>query len=107
MLTKEEIHNFAVKWLDKFRDQNINYLGLIDHNFSDECNALGFKMDLGNMFIEKYGDAFCNYEVLNNIIDEVNDIQLLGSAIYSRIDYFSNLEEKERISEPQNRTWFI
>lgn len=107
MLKMEEIHNFAVKWLDKFRDQNINYLELIDHNFCAECNALGFKTDLGNMFIEKYGDAFCNYEVLNNIIDEVNDIQLLGSAIYSRIDYFSNLEEKERISEPQNRTWFI
>jgi hypothetical protein len=67
-----------------FVTRKINYIELVDHYMADDCNALGFKMDCGNAFSERYGKAVNDYEELNKVIDEVNDIELLGSAIYSR-----------------------
>jgi len=34
---------------------------------ADDCKALGFKMDCGNAFTEKYGSAFNDYEELDKI----------------------------------------
>ena len=47
----KQIHDFAVKWCDKFRDQNINYIDLVDHYMADDCAALGFEMDCGHVFL--------------------------------------------------------
>ena len=104
----KQIHDFAVKWCDKFRDQNINYIDLVDHFMADDCAALGFEMDCGHAFSEKYGQAVSNHEVLDRIIDDITDIPLLGSAIYSRWRYFNHWAYTgEEILEPQNRAWFI
>ena len=104
----KQIHNFAVKWRDKFRDQNINYIELVDHWMADDCAALGFEMDCGRAFSEKYEQAANNYEALEKIIDKVKDISLLGSAIYSRWRYFNHWAYSgAEILEPQNREWFI
>ena len=48
------IHDFAVKWVDKFKDQQINYIELVDHYMADDCAALGFKMDCGLAFGRMY-----------------------------------------------------
>jgi hypothetical protein len=86
----KQIYDFGVKWCDKFRDQNINYVELVDHWMADDCAALGFEMDCGHAFSEKYGKAANNYEALDRIIDDVKDIPLLGSAIYSQWRYFNH-----------------
>ena len=83
MADMKQVHDFAIKWCDKFRDQKINYIELVDHHMADDCDALGFEMDCGKSFEETYGAAVHNYEELDNIIDTVTDIKLLGSAIYS------------------------
>ena len=70
----KQIHDFAVKWCDKFRDQNINYIDLVDHFMADDCAALGFEMDCGHAFSERYGQAANNHEALNRILDDVTDI---------------------------------
>ena len=85
----EQVHLFATKWIEKFRDQKISYIGLVDHYLADDCQALGFQMDCGHAFSEKYGDAASSCDALNRIIDEVTDIKLLGSAIYSQWRYFN------------------
>lgn len=104
----KQIHDFAVKWCDKFQDQNINYIELVDHFMADECAALGFEMDCGHAFSEKYGQAANDHEELNKIIDEVTDIPLLGSAIYSQWRYFSHWAyDGAEILQPENRSWFI
>ena len=104
----KQIHDFAVKWCDKFRDQNINYIDLVDHYMADDCAALGFEMDCGHAFSEKYGQAANNHEALNRIIYDVTDIPLLGSAIYSQWRYFNHWAyDAAEILEPQNRAWFI
>lgn len=38
---------FCRKWLEKFRDQKIDYKELVDHYLADDCEALGFQMDCG------------------------------------------------------------
>ena len=86
----KQVHDFATKWVDKFRDQKINYIELVDHYMADDCEALGFQMDCGHAFSEKYGNAASKYDELNRIIDEVSDIGLLGSAIYSQWRYFNH-----------------
>lgn len=104
----KQIHDFAVKWCDKFRDQNINYIDLVDHYMADDCAALGFEMDCGHAFSERYGQAANNHEALDSIIDDVTDISLLGSAIYSQWRYFNHWAyDAAEILEPQNRAWFI
>lgn len=40
----KQVHDFATKWVDKFRDQKINYIELVDHYMADDCEALGFQM---------------------------------------------------------------
>ena len=108
MAEMKQIHDFAVKWYDKFRDQNINYIELVDHWMSDDCAALGFEMDCGHAFSERYGQAANNHEALDRIIDDVTDIPLLGSAIYSQWRYFNHWAyDGTAILEPQNRAWFI
>ena len=104
----KQIHDFAVKWCDKFRDQNINYIDLVDHFMADDCAALGFEMDCGHAFSERYGQAANNNEALDRIIDDVTDIPLLGSAIYSQWRYFNHWAyDAAEILAPQNRAWFI
>lgn len=101
------IREFAIKWCRKFRDQNINYIELVDHYMADDCATLGFEMDCGHAFSEKYGNAANDCEALDAIIGQVTDIQLLGSAIYSRWRYFNHWAYSgEEILEPQNRSWF-
>lgn len=102
-----QVLDFSTKWCEKFRDKNINYIELVDHYMADDCAALGFEMDCGHAFSEKYGNAAHDCEALDTIIGQVTDIQLLGSAIYSRWRYFNHWAYSgEEILEPQNRAWF-
>lgn len=108
MAEMKQIHDFAVKWCDKFRDQNINYIELVDHFMADDCDALGFEMDCGKAFEKAYGNAVYDQRELDKIIDDVTDISLIGSAIYSRWRYFNHWAYTgEEILESNNRAWFI
>ena len=108
MADMKQIHEFAVKWFGKFRDKNTNYIELVDHYMADDCESLGFVMDCGHAFAEKYGNAASNCEALERIINQVTDIQLLGSAIYSQWRYFNHWAYSgEEILEQQNREWFL
>ena len=87
------VHTFAEKWLEKFKDDNTNYIELVDHYFADDCSELGFEMDCGNAFSEKYGAAVNDSNALKQIIDTVDDIPLLGSAVYSQWRYFNHWDD--------------
>ena len=102
-----QVHEFAIKWCDKFRKTEINYIELVDHYMADDCEALGFEMDCGHAFSEQYGKAAYDAETLECIIGEVTDISLLGSAIYSRWRYFNHwVYSGSEILEPENLAWF-
>ena len=108
MSSTKQIYDFAIKWSAKFQDRNTWYLALADHFIADECAALGFEMDCGNAFEREYGRAVFDYNELNNIIDNITDIPLLGSAIYSRWRYFNHWAcSGDEILKDDNRMWFI
>ena len=103
-----EIYDFAMKWCDKFRDPKIEYTELIGSAMADDCTALKFEMEGGKAFRNRYGDATFKEEALKKIIDEVTDIPLLGSAIFSRWRYFNHWADSgEAILKPENRAWFL
>ena len=57
---------------------------------------------------EKFERAVYDARALDTIIENVNDISLLGSAIYSRWRYFNHwaYDAADILSMP-NRSWFI
>lgn len=104
---KKRIYDFAVTWRNKFKDMNIDYLELADHYMGDDFEAQGFKMDDGESFSNLYGAAVYDHEELRKIIDDVNDIDVLASAIYSRWHYFNHWANSgKEIIAPENRDWF-
>lgn len=108
MADMRQLHEFAIKWLEKFKDPNTSDIEVGEHYMGDECRVLGFEMDCGHAFEEKYGLAVNNSEELSRIIDRVDDIPLLGSAIYSQWRYYSHWAySPAEILEPKNREWFI
>ena len=106
--SKKDIHAFAIKWVEKFSDSTIDYIEFVDCYMADDCEALGFKMDCGSSFSEIYGKAVFDYEELKLIINQISDISLLGSAIYSRWRYFNHWAyDAASILEEKNRKWFL
>lgn len=102
----EQIHHFAIKWLDQFQKSNVNYESIFEgSNMADDCRALGFEMDCGQAFSETYGRAVSDYKELKKIIHEVTDVSLLGSAIFSRWRYFNHWSESGFTDA--DREWFV
>ena len=104
----EQIREFAVKWCNKFKDPNIDYIELVGPYMGDDCDELDFEIDGGCAFEKEYGLAVNNSKELRRIIKRVKDVPLLGSAIYSRWRYFNHWAYSgAEILEPENRAWFI
>lgn len=99
MPANEDVNAFAVKWFDKFRDIKTVSHEVEDPAFADECFSLGFEMDCGKAFETAYPDmkAFSDYRELDKIIDSIDDIHLLGCALFSRWRYFTHWAGPARI----------
>lgn len=107
-MARKDIYEFAVKWSEKFREPDISYIELADYYLADDFSSLGFEMDCGEAFEEKYGRAVCDAKTLDSIIENIDDIALLGSAIYSRWRYFNHwAHDAVDILSESNRSWFI
>lgn len=90
MADRKQIHDFAVKWCDKFRSPNINYMELADCNMADDCDALGFKMDCGHAFSEKYGNAANNHEALDRLALLSGDNPFIFRGTLNKMQIISN-----------------
>ena len=103
---ERHIHSFAVRYLDMFNDPQVNYLEL-ESNLGEACQRLGFDMDAGESFIKQYSkEAFYNADVLEQIIDKVDSVKLLGNGIFSRWRYITHWAESSLLSE-DNKKWFL
>lgn len=38
-----EIYEFALEWLEKFKNPNVVYTRIIDRSFKENCEKLGFE----------------------------------------------------------------
>lgn len=106
-----KIHEFAMNWFDIFRNNNTTDMEIVENqSFADDCFSFEFKMDCGeaitNAFPEK--NVFNDWQELDKVIDSIDDVQLIGSAIFSKWRYFNHWAGAgESITDAANRAWFI
>ncbi len=107
MAELNRIHNFAKKWLGEFKNPMVSYEKLVSNNFGEEYSELGFQVYCGHIFTEKCG-KINDSKVFKEALKDITDINLLGSAIYSKWNYFySWAYSGAEILEDKNREWFI
>lgn len=107
MKENKKVYDFAIKWLNKFKDKTLSYKEFTNNQMGKKCSELGFQVYCGHTFLEKYG-KINNLENFKKIIEELEDINLLGSTIYSKWSYFGTWVYNElEIIEDKNREWFI
>ncbi|MFZ7119517.1 MAG: hypothetical protein ACOWWH_01020 [Eubacteriaceae bacterium] len=107
MEKEKEVHEFAVKWFEKYRSPKTKE-SEVEEGFSEECISLGFEMDCVKAFEATYKDtnALKDYAALDRIINQVHDINLLGSAIFSQWRYVTHWAETGLLNH-EYREWFI
>lgn len=104
----QQLIEFCNKWIITFKDIKVDKYYILEGSFGDECKYLKFKMDCGESFISKYKIAYDDNSELRKIIKEITDIDLLGSALFSKWRYYNHWADSyDDILLPKNRTWFI
>ena len=78
--TKKHINFF----LTEFGTAESKYRFFDTDSFSNDCRALGFEMDCGNAFIAALGENAWSSKGLRLSIDRIEDVNLIGSALYSK-----------------------
>ena len=107
MPNKNEIHDFAVKYYNLYFCPQ-TALREVEKGFSEQCSALGFKMDCGKRFIGFFSnEAFYKNEELEKIINEIDDVDLLGSAIFSHWKAVTHWGYTDYLLDENHRPWFI
>lgn len=104
-----QIHEFINRFSELLNDNAVPLVEIRDNpEIGDGFLELGFSMDCGNSFVEKYGkDAFKNPEELEKIIDSEGDIQLIGSAVFSKWRYYNHWSmDGESIRDQEPLHWF-
>jgi len=110
MFRNIEIHEFALLWINKFKDETLTGNDLAgDVSFADACFSFGFEINKYDTFCELYSlNILNNYCELQKIIDEIDDVDLLGSLIFSNWRYYNHWAyDCEEITKPEVRSWFI
>ncbi len=107
MADQNAIHAYASKWYYQFQNTHIPLRELLDGSMLDEGLALGFEMDCGHAFCERYPQAFHDFEALQSVIGGITDIPLLGSAVISQYCYHTHWGIPENILNSENRIWFL
>lgn len=101
-----KIHEFAVEYEALYSDPETRSRD-VEANFDSKCFAFGFEMDCGARFMKAFSEkAFYSNEELMKNIDSIEDIDLLGSAIFSHWRYVTHWTQTDLI-DTTNRPWFI
>lgn len=104
LATPDKINHFAKKWRQKFFDRTHDVGEL---KFAEDCWDLGFTMDMGLSLQE----AFPNIKIesplsLKTIINTIDDIEFIGTAIFSYWRFRCKLEWGI-IYNDETREWLL
>ena len=106
-----DLIEFSQKYIDYFsndfgRDRSSYYKFFESQDFPDACISLGFEMDCGQSFIAAYGEeAWRSLAKLSAIIEKIDDVNLIGSALFSQWRYFNHWSYSE--ASDKDREWFL
>ena len=111
LVKTNSINSFTEKYIDyfltSFDPESASYYDLFDSpTFPNECRALGFEMDCGESFIAAYGhDAWRNEKELSKVVNKINDMKILGSALFSQWRYFNHWSYGPATED--DKKWFL
>jgi len=111
LFSMTDLIEFSQKYIDYFtndfgRDRSSYYRFFESQEFPDTCISLGFEMDCGQSFKAAYGeDAWRSVTRLSSIIDKIDDIYLIGSALFSHWRYFNHWSYSDATDD--DREWFL
>ena len=102
------IYHFAEDYLKLYQSDTTKQFELED-GFGDKCFALDFEMDAGESFKRAFPelDALYKNDHLKQIIHRVNDVMLLGNAIFSKWRAITHWDYIGDLLSAENREWFI
>lgn len=111
LLSTNDLIEFSQKYIDYFsndfgRDRSSYYKFFESQDFPDACISLGFEMDCGQSFIAAYGEeAWRSLAKLSTIIEKIDDVNMIGSALFSQWRYFNHWSYSDATDE--DREWFL
>ena len=74
--------------------------------FPEECWSLGFEMDCGKSFLIACGEeAWHSHRELTAAVEKIDDMKLLGSALFSQWRYFNHWSYEHATEE--DKEWFL
>ena len=99
---------FIDKWLKIFTEVPQNADFLFEEEMGNDCLALGFKMDCGKAFEREYQNERLLYSLsdFSSVINDVTDVKLLGSAIFSNWRRITHWSYESGLTE-KNKAWFL
>lgn len=107
-----DIAKFADKYIDFFEKEfgrtKESYYRFFDNNdFPNDCQKIGFEMDCGQTFIDAYGErAWNGIQCLKDNIEKINDIQIIGNALFSQWRNFNHWSSPSYANE-DTKEWFL
>ena len=102
---KDLIGSLADKYLNLLSDSVVEKMFYKD--FQRDCFMVGFVMDCGKSFSDNYGQLItdnCSKQIGFEMID---DIDILGSGIFSKWRYITHWSYVENCLDEENRRWFV
>ena len=99
------INAFARKWRSKVFERSCD---IEKSEFADECFDLGFSVDCGESFKRAFPEIdFCDVEAFEKVVVNIDDIFLLGTAIFSYWRWSTHWNEFHEICGDEPRKWFL
>ncbi len=100
------IKGFAKEYLELYQNPDSTDDDLFE-GFGDRCFDLGFKMDCGKSFAEKYSIIdLGDYRELEKVIDDIDDPVFLGTTIFSYWRFITHWSYCDHLTREENRKWF-
>lgn len=106
-----DINKFTEKYVDYFLNdfdpESSTYYDFFESSvFPNECWSLGFEMDCGVSFTKAYGEGiWYSYKNLSMAEDKINDIQIIGSALFSKWRFFNHWSYSH--ANEDDKKWFL
>ena len=103
-----DAREFVDKWLKIFTEVPQNADFIFEEEMGNDCFALGFEMDCGHSFDREYskGEPLNHVETLSEVFNDVDDVELLGSAIFSNWRGLTHWSYESGFTA-ENKAWFL
>ena len=103
---KKAIHLFCKRWEELLPSGEQAEHEFAD-SFGEECEELGFQMDTANEFSKRYPGCFSTgNSVIDKVINTIDDVDLLGSAVFSQWRYLTHWAYMFTLNE-KTVHWFL